>query len=425
MYKEVLNNLNTIKEKIVSLKSQFRDVAVKWGFAIPTSEKFSNYPSYFVPDFAVSSYTMPEEFKSFKSKVANSNVYDELKQSDGSAYDWSTKCLNTIGIYYGDLEGNLKYTSKPNSFHGITTPSGFINIATTTISEDIPLTINAEWCIFHIVKNKTSETIKDDLGNSITTYYYVNANAGDIYNLPRTNAQYIAVQGDFEVRGGYYSNYNSLSYTVCKYLQAFSATGNLIDSSATDGNSKRAFDTTSLLFIEGSGGIRPSSTKQSYNLRSYPCLSGLTVDGDLIDFLQYAGIIDFNKWDWTTYTGETGFTKSILNLCKVEGVMNFSVSPLTVTELFVFTSTYPHNLDVKIKLPNTNVKIFNYSPSSNSYSIPSANTWIYLADNAPTVEGKTLTTSIINKVFMQRTYSRLQPTKTVYEVLEEKGWTIG
>lgn len=420
MYKEVLNNLNTIKEKIVSLKSQFRDVAFKWGFTIPTSEKFSNYPSYFVPDYAVGSYTIPDEFKEFKSIVENSNVYDELKQSDGSAYDWTTKCLNTIGVYYGDLGGNLTYTSKPSAFHGITTPSGFINIATTDVSTDNPLTVNAPWCIFHIVKNKTSTTT-----DGVTTYYDVNANGYDLYNLPRSTAQYIAVKGDFEVRGGYYSKYNSLSYTVCKYLQAFSATGNLIDSSATDGNSQRVFETTSLLFIEGGGGIRPSSTTQSYNLRSYPCLSGLTVDSDLVVSLQYAGIIDFSKWDWTTYTGETGFTKSTSDLCKTEGVMDFSVSPLTVTELSVFTSTYPHNLDVKIKLPDVNVKIFNYSPSSNSYKIPSANTWIYLADNAPTVEGKTLTTSNINKVLMQRAYSKLQPTKTVYEVLEEKGWTIG
>lgn len=419
MYKEVLNNLNTIKEKIVSLKSQFRNVAVKWGFTIPTSEKFSNYHSYFVPDYAVGSYTMPDEFKEFKSIVANSYVYNELKQSDGSAYDWTTKCLNTIGVYYGDLGSNLKYTSKPTAFHGITTPSGFINIATTDITTDNPLTVNAPWCIFHIVKNKTSKT-----ENNVITYYDVNANGYDLYNLPRTNAQYIAVKGDFEVRGGYYSNYNSLSYTICKYLQAFSATGNLIDSSATDANSKRVFETTSLLFIEGGGGIRPTSTYQSYNLRSYPCLSGLTVDGELAVNLSYLNIVDFNKWDWTTYTGETGFTKNIINLCKAEGVMDFSVSPLTVTELSVFTSNYPQNLDVKIKLPNVNVKIFDCSPSSNGYKVPSANTWIYLADNAPVVEGKTLTTSNINKVLMQRTYSKAQPTKTVYEVLEEKGWTI-
>ncbi len=413
---ELIKNLNEIKAEIIALVNAFIEVAKEWGISIPTGEKLSNIPSYFTPDYKVSAYTMPEEFKKFKTIVANSYVYNQLKQSDNTDYDWTTKCLNTIGIYYGDLGSNITLTSVPSSYQGITTPSGFINLATATISSSNPLTVNAEWCIFHIVKNKKSSTT-----DGVTTYYSVNANGYDLYNLPRTNAQYIAVKGDFDVRGGHYSHYNSISYTQCKYLQAFSVTGNYIESTATDSNSVATFQTCSVLFIEGGGGFRPSACSQAYNLRSYPCLSGMKVDNELIVSLQYAGIIDFDKWDWSTYTGETGFTQVYMALCKADGVMNLAKSPLTVTELSLFTSTYPQNLDVKINLPDVNVKIFN---NLNVYKIPSANTWVYLADNAPTVEGKTLTTSTTNKILMQRAYSKLQPSKTVYEVFIEKGWII-
>lgn len=124
------------------------------------------------------------------------------------------------------------------------------------------------------------------------------------------------------------------------------------------------------------------------------------------------GTINYMDWscvDWASYSGTNigSNRQTIYN----EGIIDLSGYTSDTT---VSIALFYGNLNVKIKLPNAPIYCF---LGRNCASIIKPSTWEYIADNAPVVDGRTLTLETYG-------YASLKAAGNAYQTLINKGWVI-
>ena len=424
MISKIVENLNIIKDKVTSLKSKFREVALERNFIIPEDEKFSNYPDYFTPEHLTGVWQRPKEWKEFHDKVEN----EETVEIGGVTRSIDGSDVFSLGVIFIDSETTT--TFKGSSYCAVRTSDGaFYDLSDGS-------TVIHTW--------KTSGTNRP---NRWVIYYFysfhkINATFINPTQVPLMNgyAVYYVMNGSLTIVGGYYANFNVFTYTKTPYLQAIEVTkkGRLIeDTSAWYSNShSTAFVNSTIQYIgspnnSGEKGLLHNWFRKCYNLTYAPIKSsGISLSKeywgsnilDLQGQIAECKVINLDAFKWDTYAGDYNLFNNRAEWRTVKGVMDLSVSPLTVEELSLWTSS-AYMPDLKIKLPRINVKMF----TSTSYSVINnltEKTWIYLADNAPEVDGKTLTTHHSYVSLMKTVKSKTNPDKTLYEVMVDKGWSV-
>lgn len=419
MLKNIINNLNNIYTSVKSLKLDFQKVAEEKGVVIPDGEKLTNYPDYFKAK--EEGWKRPQAYEEFFNKVANDEVtingrtrkvlsYDD---EDGVEYGWSS-----LGVIFLDIDTVTTFTGGKTYDAVLTSDGDFYDLSdgSTVIHtwKNSGTRTPCRWVIFYYMGL---------FSNTMTRNYLTPS------EVPRMNGYgvYYVFNICLEPVGGYYSKYDTFRYIYMPYLQAIEFTEHCFLTNGYDKNTNSSYIFSGctaqaiVLHREGALGIHPMYLQQCENLQ-YATLSDLQyVSADIGNqHITNCHFIDLDKIHWEQYTGDKQLNVSIYWQI-VKGVMDLSISPLTIDTLELFTTSSMNCPSLKIKLPAINVKCFTYYYSTGGFKDED---YVFMAENAPYVEGKTLTTHPILIARMKNIQVLTSEGLTVYDTFIKKGWTI-
>ncbi len=233
-------------------------------------------------------------------------------------------------------------------------------------------------------------------------YYYSKAKCYPVHKtyLP-TNALYIYIDSSSFM----FSNDYSPSYTSFPYLQGLECTK---ESIYTDSGSYLGITALEYVYLPFDKEKSTNTSYLIYNNMFLKYFYASIIPSDKIG--KSVNAVNWDNGNWSSLNSTAIVSGS--SITYQEGVADLS-NYTSDTAVNLFYNAY-NNINIKVKLPNAPVTCY---LGQYCASVIKPSTWEYMAENAPVVDGRTLTLNTYG-------YASLKAAGKAYQTFIDKGWVI-